>query len=604
MREICGEDAAGACISMRALFLSLLGILVLALPVEAESQAKVLRSISSNPRSATTADVVVSLVAQTANITVTVKYGLDETYSQGTLVQVITRLSPTYSPAFALTGLVHGSKYFVKTEATAGDLTETKTLQFTQNLAPIAREDVLALTSFAGTRIDVLRNDTDPDNAKSGTPVDLLSIKRVTEPAFGRAEIVGKAIVYSPGPAFLGRDAFDYIITDSLGGTSRATVNVTGLQFALFGGHGLLLQDLEGGTAGYLRIDVGRSGSFTGSLQLGGKSYALMGSFDSAGKFLGYARSGGNVVPVSLMISQEDGVTRIRAALANGSIVAAEEASRHTITSMKEIAGRYTLELPAGLSGAGEKAASSSEEFGIGWATMKINEWGVVQIKGETGDRRKFSTGAVLSGSPSGPVIAFYAPQKHGWIGGGLQIGEKVSGALTWVRGKTGSDFYPAGFDAAVNVNGGRWEEPKRGRRALANDSGDAGRLKIAIAGGNVPQFERVLRLSEKDRVLVVEPGEDALNLEIDRGNGIFKGKFRHLNDQGRRSKIRGVLLQQEGRGSGVFEGAKKAGRVSISLHSPTTPAPNPVPLPQPQPNVNPLPPNQVDPVFDFDFDS
>ena len=52
-------------------------------------------------------------------------------------------------------------------------------------------------------------------------------------------------------------------------------------------------------------------------------------------------------MPVGLDILQEDGVTRIRATLANGTIVATEETSQQTITSMEEIAGRYTIELPA-----------------------------------------------------------------------------------------------------------------------------------------------------------------------------------------------------------------------------------------------------------------
>ena len=156
-----------------------------------------------------------------------------------------------------------------------------------------------------------------------------------------------------------------------------------------------------------------------------------------------------------------------------------------------------------------------------------------------------------------------------------------------------------------VTANGGRWEEPEDDHRALANDSSDADRMTISISGGNVPDFERELEISKDDRVTVLIPQEDELNLEIDRDNGIFHGKFRQLDDLDERRTVRGVFLQKEGRGSGLFDGDGEAGQVEISLGSPDVPDPDPV-VPEPDPDpvdpLDPLDPGFEDPGFDLDF--
>ncbi len=605
MREICSEDAAGVAPLMRAFLLSLACIVLIALPAQAQSKPKVLRSITTAPTSKVTSQVTASLVAQTPTITLTLRYGTDTTYSSGSIVRtIVSNTTTTYVQRFDLAGLVHGTKYFVQVEAKTDVATETKTLEFTQTLDPIAKSDRLTLTSFTGTRAFVLRNDFDPDNVSGAEPDDDLSIKRVTQPAFGRAEIVGKAIMYHPGVTFRGTDEFEYVVTDQFGGTAKAVVTVSGLQFSVVGTQALLLRDLQGDTAGYLQIGVSRAGSFTGTLELGDKSYALLGSFDGAGKFLGYARSGSKLVPVELALTQdEDGLTRIEATLANGTIVAADTVSSQTFDSLEELAGRYTIELPAG------SGDSESDDFGTGWAIMEIEQSGDVEIEGETGDRRKFSAGAVLSGSPEGPVVSFYAQQRDGSLAGVLSVGDTISGELTWTREETDSEFYPGGFDITVNANGGRWVEPEDDQRALELDGGDADKMTISISGGDVPEFEQELEISEDDRVTVIEPAADALNMKIDRDDGRFKGKFRHLDDPDRRSKIRGILLQGEGRGSGVFEGNGKAGLVEITTGSTDSPdpvipdpvIPDPGTTPQPDPDpLDPLDPVLPDPLFNF----
>ena len=122
-------DAGGARLFMRAFLLSLVAILALisAAQAQTQTQPQVLRSVTADGKTATSTNVTVSLVHQAINITATVKWGTDATYSLGTQTLVVTRLSPTYSPIFELTGLVHG---IVEEAADAGRLLKAQGFEF------------------------------------------------------------------------------------------------------------------------------------------------------------------------------------------------------------------------------------------------------------------------------------------------------------------------------------------------------------------------------------------------------------------------------------------------------------------------------------------
>jgi hypothetical protein len=78
-----------------------------------------------------------------------------------------------------------------------------------------AQEDVPIIT------IDVLKNDTDPDN-------DRLVIVKASQGRNGSVTInTDSTLTYAPGRNFSGNDTFTYTISDGRGGTDTANVNVT-----------------------------------------------------------------------------------------------------------------------------------------------------------------------------------------------------------------------------------------------------------------------------------------------------------------------------------------------------------------------------------------
>ncbi|MCK5827874.1 tandem-95 repeat protein, partial [Candidatus Bipolaricaulota bacterium] len=82
-----------------------------------------------------------------------------------------------------------------------------------------ALDDSASTAEEASAVIDVLSNDSDPDN-------DGLTIQSVTQPSHGTVVNNGTDVVYTPNAQFNGTDVFTYILTDGKGATSTATVTV------------------------------------------------------------------------------------------------------------------------------------------------------------------------------------------------------------------------------------------------------------------------------------------------------------------------------------------------------------------------------------------
>lgn len=88
------------------------------------------------------------------------------------------------------------------------------------NRAPTAVDDNAMGMENMSTDVEVLANDTDPDN-------DALIITSVTKPSMGDAVISGSIVVYTPMMDWFGDDSFTYTISDGRGGDSTATVNIS-----------------------------------------------------------------------------------------------------------------------------------------------------------------------------------------------------------------------------------------------------------------------------------------------------------------------------------------------------------------------------------------
>jgi len=96
-----------------------------------------------------------------------------------------------------------------------------QTVTITQDAAPMAVNDNAMTDEDTPVDINVLANDSDPDN-------DTLNVTAFTQGAHGAVTInPDKTVRYAPAQDYFGPDAFTYTISDGHGGTATATVNVT-----------------------------------------------------------------------------------------------------------------------------------------------------------------------------------------------------------------------------------------------------------------------------------------------------------------------------------------------------------------------------------------
>jgi hypothetical protein len=99
----------------------------------------------------------------------------------------------------------------------------TAQVAFNGNFAPLAVDDAAQTEEEQPVTIDVLANDSDPDQ-------EALTVGWPTQAAHGMVSVITEGIVYTPEAGFIGTDSFTYVASDPRGGESRATVTVTVIQ--------------------------------------------------------------------------------------------------------------------------------------------------------------------------------------------------------------------------------------------------------------------------------------------------------------------------------------------------------------------------------------
>lgn len=118
----------------------------------------------------------------------------------------------------------NGTDSFIYTVSNASDLIAAATVIVTVepiNDAPIANDILIKIINDLTSpyQLNVLSNDSDIDG-------DMLIIASITQPVNGIAVIDGNSISYTPDPEFNGYDSFEYTVTDNLGGSASAIVNL------------------------------------------------------------------------------------------------------------------------------------------------------------------------------------------------------------------------------------------------------------------------------------------------------------------------------------------------------------------------------------------
>src|SRR5207237_871995 len=103
------------------------------------------------------------------------------------------------------------------------DSTAAATVSITvsnSNRPPVANNDSATTTPATPVTVNVLANDSDPDN-------DPLTVTGASSPAHGTAAVnANNTVTYTPTSGYSGPDSFNYTISDGRGGTAPATVTI------------------------------------------------------------------------------------------------------------------------------------------------------------------------------------------------------------------------------------------------------------------------------------------------------------------------------------------------------------------------------------------
>lgn len=111
------------------------------------------------------------------------------------------------------------------------------------NDAPTAEDDELfASSGQADQTLDVLANDTDPDD---GDTLEIVSVSQGSEGGSLSIAADGTSVRYTPASGFLGEENFTYTIEDAAGETSQATATVTVRDFVPSSLSGYVYLDLD-----------------------------------------------------------------------------------------------------------------------------------------------------------------------------------------------------------------------------------------------------------------------------------------------------------------------------------------------------------------------
>jgi uncharacterized repeat protein (TIGR03803 family) len=305
--------------------------------------------------------------------------------------------------------------------------------------------------------------------------------------------------------------------------------------------------------AGLLSLDLGRTGAFTATLQLGSGLHRFRGAFSLAGEFQGSISRGRTLsaLPIVLHLAPDPaGARRIIGTVTLDGVpldLALDRASYSRAAPAPQ-AGRYTLVFPRDPNRLGSEIPQ-----GNGFGTVIVTGNGAVRFNGQLGDGTVFGQSGRLNRGNHWPFhTRLY--KLRGGVSGDLTFpatpsDDDVTGELAWFSpANRRARFYPAGFTTELAARGSRFTPTPLVDFAAATVSIGAGGLNDVP-----PPFD--LRFTARGKA--IPPAGLFFPLRFIRGTALFTGQFRHPVTH-RPVPFSGALLQKQQTGHGLFRGAGK----------------------------------------------
>jgi hypothetical protein len=319
-------------------------------------------------------------------------------------------------------------------------------------------------------------------------------------------------------------------------------------------------------TRGAVMLTLTRTGSFTGTLDFGGKRHRFSGALGvEGGAFVQVLSGRKQFMGLYLQMNLDAGTIEAQASFSQGeeynqgSGIAAR-AGFDAATGPNPFAHLYTMSIsPLELRRDAEEPPPTTPE-GHGYASLRIHADGQARFAGRMSDGTLLKAGGLQRRDGQ---LVLYAPlyKSRGSLSGELQFGGRRdfgrgSGDLFWSR--PGSNE-AEGLDVPLESRASPYTPPATGEPAISISSG-----VLRIEGGDL--LEAISKRADVDAAgnLVFKPDEpDKVRLKIDRASGLVTGSFLHP-ELGSRA-IKGVVHQQGNRVLGYFPGNTTSGAVEVT---------------------------------------
>jgi hypothetical protein len=249
--------------------------------------------------------------------------------------------------------------------------------------------------------------------------------------------------------------------------------------------------------SGYFKLDVSRSGHFTGNLLVAQHRAGFSGKFNTGGTAYVQVKVGTGEYADALFGSYE--IQKVEWALVlqmtngleeiSGEIVSYEHGGWRGIvqgvragfdarTNPAPQAGRYTLLFPADL-------GNQSGPGGDGYASLTVDKAGNVRVMGVLADNSQVTASSVLN---EAGVWPFFMPSDGGrgvlvgWLQFTNSTDSAMVGELVWARLRhPGVRFYSLGFTNQTSVVASRYVPPSSNKPVL-----DLTRAVLVLGGGEL----------------------------------------------------------------------------------------------------------------------
>lgn len=312
-------------------------------------------------------------------------------------------------------------------------------------------------------------------------------------------------------------------------------------------------------SSGLITLVLGKTGSFSASLTLGGEKSAFKGQFDSSGNSTNtVAPKDANSLTVILEAAAVSNATdQIVGTVSDGTFTAqlvADLAVFSTVNTSPWV-GAFTFAL------APADSSDTTVPQGYGYGTLTVTSLGSGSLKGVLGDGTKISGKFPVSGYGTWPLYdSLYKNNGAciGWVT--LNEDNTLSGTVYWFKeAGAASALYPDGFSTTNSLSGDIYTSPKAGGPSVAATG------ELTVGGGNLTSNITVgVSIDANGKGTPLIPVTiDGLKLTLNPTTGALSGSFLDPTI-GKSVKFNGLLLQDTGAASGYFLGTSESGFVTF----------------------------------------